>query len=85
MSFVAEMNLRRAKCIAVGMMPSLKLFSMILVKQLLIQTLRSHGDPYRVSPMNDLGLDPVVFVERRIGTLRARLVSERGLLVFRVS
>lgn len=85
MSFVALVDLRRAKCIAVGMIRSLKLFRMIWVKRMLIQAMRTVSDSYIVSLMNDLSPDPLVLVERHIGTLRPRFVSEAGRLVLRVS
>ena len=82
---VSQRDLRRAKCTAVGMTRTLKLLPAIWSKRILVQRMRRVSDLHILSVMKELGPDPLVLVERQIGSLRMRLMSERGHLVFRVS
>lgn len=82
---IVEGDIRRATFTILGMMRSLKLFRTICLNRSAVQRARKVTDAQIVSVMKELSPDPLVLVERHVGRLRLRLMSEGGRLVFRVS
>ena len=82
---IVEGDIRRAKYTILGMVRSLKVLRTIWLNRAAVQRARKVSDAQIVSVMKELSPDPLVLVERHVGRLRLRLMSEGGRLVFRVS
>lgn len=82
---IVEGDIRRAKSTILGIVHTLKLLRTIWLNRAAVQRARKVSDAQIVSVMKELSPDPLVLVERHLGRLRLRVMSEGGRLVFRVS
>jgi len=82
---IVEGDIRRARSTVLGIVRTLKFLPTIWLNRAAVQRARKVSDSQILSVMKELSPDPLVLVERHVGPLRLRLMSEGGRLVLRFS